>query len=71
MTSLLAIYGESVARSVSFVCCAGTIGALSVAIFTCDNWQFCCRCLWTALAFAIVMTLFPPPEFFQALAGRP
>lgn len=71
MQSLLAIYGEGVARGVSCFGCFGLIGALALAAANYDNWQFARKCLWTALAFAVVLILFPGPEFFKALAGRP
>lgn len=74
MTSLLAIYGEGVARCVNFFCFSGCVIALAVAG---DCWMYDTRldlarkCLWTALAFAIVLILFPGPDFFKALGGRP
>lgn len=73
MTSLLAIYGEGVARCVNYVCCLGLAGTLGLAALNGDNedWNAARKCLWAALAFAIVMTLFPGPDFFKALAGRP
>ena len=69
MTSLLAVYGEGVARGVSCVCCWGSVGALILAACNYDNWQFCRKCLWTALLFAVVLVLFPSQDFFKALGG--
>jgi len=74
MTSLLAMYGEGVARGVNFFCILGCVSAFAVML---PCWLHDTRpdlirkCLWTALAFAIVLILFPGPDFFKALAGRP
>lgn len=70
MSNLLAIYGEGVARGVNCICCFGLVGALSLAAFNCDNWSFARRCLGAALVFAVVLILFPGPDFFRALGGR-
>ncbi len=72
MTSLLAIYGEGVARGVSCICCFGLVGALGLAAVNgCnENWNAARKCLWTALVFAVVLILFPGPDFFRALDGR-
>lgn len=73
MGSLLAIYGEGVARCVNFFCFSGCVFAFAVML---DCWLHDTRpdllrkCLWTALAFAIVLILFPGPDFFKTLAGR-
>ena len=73
MNSLLAMYGEGVAKGVSCVCCFGCLGALATALGAhLEGYDlFARRCLWTALAFAIVLILFPSPDFFKTLAGRP
>ena len=74
MTSLLAMYGEGVARGVNFICYSGCVFALAVML---DCWLHGTRpdlirkCLWTMLIFAIILTLFPGPDFFKTLAGRP
>lgn len=67
MSGLLSIYGEAVAYTLNFVCVFGAIGALALAALNSDNWQFARKCLLTALIFAIVLTLSPPPEFFRAM----
>lgn len=73
MGSLLAIYGEGVARGVSCFGCLGLIGALGLAALCGMERELSSvrRWLWTALAFAIVLILFPGPDFFKALDGRP
>ncbi len=73
MTSLLAMYGEGVARGVNCICCFGCLGALGVAFVAASegNSDYARRCLWAALAFAIVLILFPGPDFFKVLDGRP
>ena len=74
MSSLLAIYGEGVARCVNFFCLSGCVIALAVAG---DCWTYDTRfdlarkCLWVATFCAVVLILFPGPDFFKALDGRP
>ena len=72
MDSLLAVYGEGVARSVSCICCFGLVGVLGLAAVCGVEGKLSSvrRCLWTALVFAIVLILFPGPDFFRALDGR-
>ena len=72
MSSLLAIYGVGVARGVSCICCFGLVGALGLAAVSggSENWNAVRKCLWAALVFAIVLTLFPGTDFFRALGGR-
>ena len=70
MQSLLAVYGEGVARGVNCICCFGLVGALSLAAVNCDNWSYARKCLWAALVFAVVLILFPGPDFFRVLDGR-
>ena len=70
MQNLLAIYGECVAKGINCVCCFGLVGALGLAVINYANWDFARKCLWTTLVFAIVLTLFPSPDFFKAMAGR-
>lgn len=72
MNSLLAVYGEGVARGVSCICCFGLVGALGLAAVNGvnENWNAARKCLWAALVFAVVLTLFPGPDFFRALGGR-
>ena len=72
MDSLLAVYGEGVARGVSCFGCFGLIGALGLAAICGmeEKLNSVRRCLWAALIFAIVLILFPGPDFFKALAGR-
>lgn len=73
MTSLLAIYGEGVAKGVNCLGFCGLIGTLGIAAVCGMEGKLSSvrRCLWTALAFAIVVILFPGPDFFRALDGRP
>lgn len=73
MQSLLAIYGEGVAKGINCFGCCGLVGALGLAaIYGMEGKLNSVRkCLWTALVFAIVLTLFPAPDFFKAMDGRP
>lgn len=72
MSSLLAIYGEGVARGVSCFGCFGLIGALGLAAICGMQGELGSvrRFLWVALVFAVVLILFPGPDFFKALDGR-
>jgi len=72
MNSLLAIYGEGMARGVNFLCLLGLVGALGLAVINSheERWNVARKCLWAALVFAIVLALFPSPDFFRALNGR-
>ena len=73
MQSLLAIYGDGVAKSVRVVCFFGILGALAAVLYavTEQNFSCACKCLGVLMFFAILLVLFPSPEFFRALAGRP
>ena len=73
MGSLLVIYGEGVAKGIKCFGCFGLIGALGLAAICGAQGRLNSvrKCLWVALAFAIVLILFPGPEFFRALGGRP
>ena len=72
MDSLLAIYGEGVARGANCFGCFGLIGTLGLAAICGMQGELGSvrKCLWAALVFAIVLILFPGPEFFRALDGR-
>jgi hypothetical protein len=61
------------ARGVNFLCCLGLVGALGLAAISreSENWNAARKCLWAALVFAVVLILFPGPDFFRALDGRP
>ena len=67
------MYGEAVARGVNCFGCFGCLGALATALGAhLEGYDsFARKCLWTALVFAVVLILFPGPDFFKALAGRP